>query len=118
MVLVAANGFGSLFVKYSGRRRETGFGGFSLRLPEALRFRATARSRMFRKARHIRRNFGCGIRRTAPQQISHLNDSWKQFTLSAPEYYKYKSFDGVEIEAALLAPARRRTPKPNCRLSL
>jgi dipeptidyl aminopeptidase/acylaminoacyl peptidase len=41
----------------------------------------------------------------APQQVSHFNDSWKQFTLSAPEFYKYKSFDGLEIEAALLKPA-------------
>lgn len=40
----------------------------------------------------------------APKQISHLNDSWKQYTLSAPEFYKYKSFDGLEIEAALLKP--------------
>jgi len=40
----------------------------------------------------------------APKQISHLNDSWKQYTLSAPEFYKYKSFDGQEIEAALLKP--------------
>jgi dipeptidyl aminopeptidase/acylaminoacyl peptidase len=40
----------------------------------------------------------------APKQISHLNESWKQFTLSEPEYYKYKSFDGKEIEAALLKP--------------
>ena len=39
------------------------------------------------------------------KQISHFNDSWKQFTLSAPEFYKYKSFDGLEIEAALLKPA-------------
>ncbi len=39
-----------------------------------------------------------------PKQVSHLNDSWKQFTLSAPEFYKYKSFDGLEIEAALLKP--------------
>src|SRR6202521_1984290 len=38
------------------------------------------------------------------KQISHFNDSWKQFTLSAPEFYKYKSFDGLEIEAALLKP--------------
>ncbi|HEY6387915.1 MAG TPA: S9 family peptidase [Candidatus Acidoferrum sp.] len=40
----------------------------------------------------------------SPQQVSHLNDSWKQFTLSRPEFYKYKSFDGIEIEAALLKP--------------
>jgi dipeptidyl aminopeptidase/acylaminoacyl peptidase len=39
-----------------------------------------------------------------PRQLSHLNDSWVQFTLSAPEYYRYKSFDGMEIEAALLKP--------------
>ena len=41
----------------------------------------------------------------APRQVSHLNDSWKQFALSTPEIYKYKSFDGSEIEAALLKPA-------------
>lgn len=40
-----------------------------------------------------------------PQEISHFNDAWKQFTLSTPEVYKYKSFDGLEIEAALLKPA-------------
>ncbi len=40
-----------------------------------------------------------------PQQVSHFNDSWKQFTLGTPEFYKYKSFDGLEIEAALLKPA-------------
>jgi dipeptidyl aminopeptidase/acylaminoacyl peptidase len=40
-----------------------------------------------------------------PQQVSHLNDSWKQFALNAPEFYRYKSFDGLEIEAALLRPA-------------
>ncbi len=43
--------------------------------------------------------------KNSPQQISHLNDSWKPFTLSAPEFYRYKSFDGLEIEAALLKPA-------------
>jgi dipeptidyl aminopeptidase/acylaminoacyl peptidase len=38
------------------------------------------------------------------KQISHFNDSWKQYTLSSLEFYKYKSFDGLEIEAALLKP--------------
>ena len=40
-----------------------------------------------------------------PQQVSHLNDAWKEITLSKPEVYKYKSFDGLEIEAGLLKPA-------------
>ena len=39
------------------------------------------------------------------KQVSHFNDSWKQLTLSAPEFYRYKSFDGLEIEAALLKPS-------------
>lgn len=39
------------------------------------------------------------------QQVTHLNESLKPFGLIAPEVYKYKSFDGVEIEAALLKPA-------------
>ncbi|HTQ59323.1 MAG TPA: S9 family peptidase [Candidatus Solibacter sp.] len=43
--------------------------------------------------------------KNSPRQVSHLNDSWKQFMLSVPEFYKYKSFDGVEVEAALLKPA-------------
>src|SRR6202040_3986562 len=42
--------------------------------------------------------------KSAPKQISQLNESWKQYTLSAPEFYKYQSFDGLEIEAALLKP--------------
>jgi dipeptidyl aminopeptidase/acylaminoacyl peptidase len=43
--------------------------------------------------------------KSEPKQISHLNDAWKEYALGKPEIYKYKSFDGVEIEAALLKPA-------------
>ena len=39
-----------------------------------------------------------------PQQVSHLNDSWKSYALAKLETYKYKSFDGTEIEAGLLMP--------------
>ncbi|HXR32320.1 MAG TPA: S9 family peptidase [Verrucomicrobiae bacterium] len=37
--------------------------------------------------------------------VSHVNDDIKAFAVAAPEFYKYKSFDGLEIEAALLKPA-------------
>jgi dipeptidyl aminopeptidase/acylaminoacyl peptidase len=47
----------------------------------------------------------------SPKQVSRLNDFWKQFTLSSPEFYKYKSFDGLEIGAALLKPAGADTKK-------
>ena len=39
------------------------------------------------------------------QAVTHINDGLKDFAVAAPESYKYKSFDGVEIEAALLKPA-------------
>ena len=39
------------------------------------------------------------------RQITHLNDAVKKRGLIAPEFYKYKSSEGLEIEAALLRPA-------------
>jgi dipeptidyl aminopeptidase/acylaminoacyl peptidase len=36
--------------------------------------------------------------------ISKLNESWAEFRLAKPEYFRYKSFDGIEIEASLLPP--------------
>jgi len=42
--------------------------------------------------------------KSAPKQVTHLNDSWKQYALSEPEFFAYKSFDGTEIQAALLKP--------------
>jgi dipeptidyl aminopeptidase/acylaminoacyl peptidase len=39
------------------------------------------------------------------QQLTHLNMGWENFGLVAPEFFRYKSFDGLEIEAALLKPA-------------
>ena len=41
----------------------------------------------------------------APERVTHLNDGWTKHAIVKPEIYKYKSFDGVEIEAALVKPA-------------
>jgi dipeptidyl aminopeptidase/acylaminoacyl peptidase len=40
-----------------------------------------------------------------PQPVTALNAAWKDVPLIAPEILKYRSFDGAEIEAALLRPA-------------
>ena len=40
----------------------------------------------------------------AARQISHLNDTWKNFDLVAPVYSTFKSFDSTEIETAVLWP--------------
>ncbi len=43
--------------------------------------------------------------KTSPRQVTHINNAWNRYSLATPEFYKYKSFDGQEIEAALLKPA-------------
>jgi dipeptidyl aminopeptidase/acylaminoacyl peptidase len=103
IVMVAANGFGSLFVKYSGQGAKVDLaaapvptGSVALGSGDEIAF-------VSQTATHPPEVW-LWDQKSAPRQISHLNDSWKQFTLSAPEYYKYKSFDGTEIEAALLRP--------------
>jgi dipeptidyl aminopeptidase/acylaminoacyl peptidase len=37
--------------------------------------------------------------------VTHVNENWKQIALIKPEFLRYKSFDGTEIEGALLKPA-------------
>jgi len=39
------------------------------------------------------------------QQLTHLNMGWENYALVAPDLFHYKSFDGLEIEAALLKPS-------------
>jgi dipeptidyl aminopeptidase/acylaminoacyl peptidase len=40
-----------------------------------------------------------------PRKLPHFNLPFGQFAVRAPEIFKYKSFDGQEIEAALLKPS-------------
>jgi dipeptidyl aminopeptidase/acylaminoacyl peptidase len=103
IVLVAANGFGSLFLKFSqeGTKQDLAAspaptGSVALSPDGEIAFVSQTATRP--------PEVYAWDQKTTPQQLSHLNDSWKQFTLSAPEYYNYKSFDGTEIEAALLRP--------------
>jgi len=39
-------------------------------------------------------------------QSSEFNKEWNSVELIKPEYFRYKSFDGTEIEGALLLPAK------------
>jgi dipeptidyl aminopeptidase/acylaminoacyl peptidase len=103
VVLVAAKGFGSLFLKYSqdGSKQELGAsptptGSVAIAPGGEVAY-------VSQNATHPQEVW-LWDQQSSPRQISHLNDLWKQFTLSAPEYYKYKSFDGAQIEAALLRP--------------
>ncbi len=46
------------------------------------------------------------------QRLSQFNMSWSEFKLAQPEMIRYKSFDGLEIEGAILRPAATATKLP------
>lgn len=46
------------------------------------------------------------------QRVSNVNERWEQFALVKPDLVRYKSFDGTEIEGALLKPANAQAGLP------
>jgi dipeptidyl aminopeptidase/acylaminoacyl peptidase len=103
LVVVAANGFGSLFVKYSpdGTKHDLAA---SPAPTGSVALSPSGEVAYVSQNATNPQELWLWDQTNSPQQLSHLNDSWKQFRLSPPEIYKYKSFDGLEIEAALLRP--------------
>lgn len=103
VLLLAANGFSQILTSYShtGERKDLSLspvpaGNFQVSDAGAIAYVSQSATEP--------QELWIWDQKSAPRQISHLNDSWKQYALSAPEYYKYKSFDEKEIEAALLKP--------------
>jgi dipeptidyl aminopeptidase/acylaminoacyl peptidase len=52
--------------------------------------------------------------RGTPERATRINEKVKSLPIAGREIYRYKSFDGIEIEASLLKPAgaRQGTPLP------
>ena len=103
LVLVAANGFTNLLLTFSpdGVRHDLSpaqipAGGMAVAATGDIAF-------VSQNATHPQ-ELWIWDQKTPPLQLSHLNDAWKDYALSKPEFYDYKSFDGVEIQAALLKP--------------
>ncbi len=50
----------------------------------------------------------------APKQVSHVQEGWSGITLRDAELFHFKSFDGTDIEAALMKPlnAKAQTKRP------
>jgi dipeptidyl aminopeptidase/acylaminoacyl peptidase len=104
LVLVAANGFTNLLVTFSadGARHDLS----PARLPSGGMAVSSGGGEIAFVSQTATQPQELWIwdQKAAPRQVSHLNESWKAYALGKPEVYKYKSFDGVEIEAALLRP--------------
>ncbi len=103
VVLLAANGFSNLLVSYSadGTRHDlepspAAAGSLALAPNGEIAFVSQSATQP--------QEVWLWDQKSVARQVSHLNDSWAQYTLSAPEFFKYKSFDGTEIEASLLKP--------------
>ena len=47
-----------------------------------------------------------------PRAVTAFNQQWESLPVIAPEFITYKSFDGLEIEAALLRPASASPQSP------
>src|SRR6202049_746274 len=103
VVLLAANGFSNLLVSYStdGARHDLAP---SPMAAGSLALAANGDIAFVSQTATQPHEIWLWDQKGAARQLSHLNDSWKQYALSEPELYKYKSFDGTEIEAALLKP--------------
>jgi dipeptidyl aminopeptidase/acylaminoacyl peptidase len=50
------------------------------------------------------------LKDSPPRVVTTVNQQWASMPVVAPEFVKYKSFDGVEIEAALLLPSTAARP--------
>jgi dipeptidyl aminopeptidase/acylaminoacyl peptidase len=103
VVLLAANGFSNLLVTYSadGARHDLApspapAGSIAVTGSAEIAFVSQGATRP--------QEVWLWDQKGAAKQVTHLNDSWKQYALSEPEFFRYKSFDGTEIAAALLKP--------------
>jgi dipeptidyl aminopeptidase/acylaminoacyl peptidase len=104
VIAVAANGFRNMFVGYSADRVRKDPKTLESN-PSAFAISSSGQIAYVGEASTEPQEVWLWDQQGAQRKLTHLNDAWKQYELVKPEFYKYKSFDGVEIEAALLKPA-------------
>ena len=103
IVAAAADGFRSKFVAFDERRTQEDLpslasnpGQFAMSLSGEIAFAGQSSTEP--------QEIWIWDQKEPPKQVSRLNSAWQGYALSKPEYFKYKSFDGQEIQAELLKP--------------
>src|SRR5208337_2100325 len=104
LIGVYADGFASRFVGYNGEGEKKVSGQLPTN-PNEFSVAATGEIAFVGESATALPELWLRDTKGDAQPVSHVNDGLKDFTVIAPEFYKYKSFDGLEIEAALLKPA-------------
>jgi dipeptidyl aminopeptidase/acylaminoacyl peptidase len=106
ILALAQNGFRTQFYRVTPDGKATAQSEFKVN-PGS--FDATAKAMAFVgetavQAPEVWLEIGEDARPAEAESVTHFNDSWKQMPLVKPEFLRYKSFDGTQIEAALLKP--------------
>src|SRR5262249_22709009 len=103
ITLLAAHGFANLLVSYSpdGSRHDLAPAGAA---PGTFALGENGQIAFLSQSGTRPQEIWIWDQKNSARQVTHLNGSWLGYVLSAPEFYTYKSFDGTEIEAALLKP--------------
>lgn len=104
IVATAAEGFRSMFVAFSAEGARQEMTALATN-PESFAFSSNEEIAFVGRTATEPPEIWLWTQRSAAQRVSHINDAWQQYALAKPEVYKYKSFDGLMIEAALLRPA-------------
>jgi dipeptidyl aminopeptidase/acylaminoacyl peptidase len=104
IVAVYADGFHSSFVGYSNTGEKKDLASALPVNPGAISVTATGEIAFVGQTTTAMQELWLRDTKGGAQQVTHFNDAWKNYGLIAPEIYKYKSFDGLEIEAGLLKP--------------
>jgi len=105
IVAVYADGFHSSLVGYSNTGEKKDLASALPVNPGAISVTATGEIAFVGQTTTAMQELWLRDTKGGTQQVTHFNDSWKSYGLIAPEIYRYKSFDGLEIEAGLLKPA-------------
>ena len=103
ILLTAAHGFSQGFAEFSteGTRKDVAITGVN---PGSFSLGAGGEIAMVSQSSTTPQEVWVWDGKSATRQVSHLNEGWKDYALSTPKIYRYRSFDGQEIEAALLLP--------------
>lgn len=104
IVAVAADGFRSVFIDFSAEGVRQEMAPLAAN-PGSFAFTSNGEFAFVGQTATEPPEIWLWDQKSAPRRVSHFNESWKQYALAKPEFYKYKSFDGLTIEAALLRPA-------------
>jgi dipeptidyl aminopeptidase/acylaminoacyl peptidase len=104
ILMKALDGFHSRFVAYNADGSRTDFPLFATN-PQNMAVSSTGTVAFTGQTATEAPELWIWNRKDAPERVTHLNDGWTKHALVKQEVYKYKSFDGLEIEAALVKPA-------------